>query len=163
MGCHFLLQGNLLNPETEPKSPSLQVDSLPSKPPGTSINKHKGVPSLKRLRKIALKGFSVIPYLHVFTAPRHPFRGILPCSQTSHKLVAMLPHLISFGYLPACRTLYTRACLLVVKEHLVQSGEKKQHLVLGLPNHYLESCKVMKLDSKKNICPQVGPRATGQR
>ena len=119
MGCHFLLQGNLLNPEIEPKSLALQVDSLPSKPPGKSINKHKGVPRLERLRKVALKGFSITPYMHVFTAPRHPFRGILPCSQTSRKLMAMLPYLISFGYLPTCKTLYTKVYLLVVKEHLV--------------------------------------------
>ena len=30
VGCHALLQGNLPNPGIEPKSPALQVDSLPS-------------------------------------------------------------------------------------------------------------------------------------
>ena len=30
MGCHALLQGNLPNPRIEPRSPVLQVDSLPS-------------------------------------------------------------------------------------------------------------------------------------
>jgi len=34
MGCHFLLQGNLPNPEIEPRSPTLQADSSPSEPPG---------------------------------------------------------------------------------------------------------------------------------
>ena len=35
MGCHFL-QGNLPDPGTEPGSPALQVDYLPSEPPGKS-------------------------------------------------------------------------------------------------------------------------------
>ena len=30
VGCHALLQGNLLHAEIEPRSPALQVDSLPS-------------------------------------------------------------------------------------------------------------------------------------
>ena len=34
VGCHALLQGNLPNPGTEPRSPALQADSLPSEPPG---------------------------------------------------------------------------------------------------------------------------------
>ena len=33
VGCHFLLQGNLLNSGIEPGSPALQADTLPSKPP----------------------------------------------------------------------------------------------------------------------------------
>ena len=32
--CHFLLQGNLPNPGTEPRSPALQAASLPTEPPG---------------------------------------------------------------------------------------------------------------------------------
>ena len=32
VGSHFLLQGNLPNPGTEPRSPKLQADSLPSEP-----------------------------------------------------------------------------------------------------------------------------------
>ena len=32
VGCHFLLQGNLLNPGIKPGSPALQADSLQSKP-----------------------------------------------------------------------------------------------------------------------------------
>ena len=35
VGCHALLQGNLPNPGIEPRSPTLQVDSLPSEPSGT--------------------------------------------------------------------------------------------------------------------------------
>ena len=38
MGCHALLQGNLPNPRIEPRSPVLQVDSLPAEPPGKSIS-----------------------------------------------------------------------------------------------------------------------------
>ena len=34
VGCHALLQGNLPNPGVEPRSPPLQVNSLPSEPPG---------------------------------------------------------------------------------------------------------------------------------
>ena len=34
MGCHLLLQGNLPHPGTEPGSPALQADSLPTEPPG---------------------------------------------------------------------------------------------------------------------------------
>ena len=33
VGCHALLQGNLPNPGTAPRSPTLQADSLPSEPP----------------------------------------------------------------------------------------------------------------------------------
>ena len=36
--CHALLQGNLPNPGSEPRSPTLQVDSLPSEPPGKPKN-----------------------------------------------------------------------------------------------------------------------------
>ena len=32
--CHFLLQGNLSDSGIKPKSPALQVNSLPSEPPG---------------------------------------------------------------------------------------------------------------------------------
>ena len=38
VGCHFLLQGNLPNPENEPGSPALKADSLPSEPPGKPID-----------------------------------------------------------------------------------------------------------------------------
>ena len=34
MGCHSFLQGNLPFPGIEPRSPTLQADSLPSEPPG---------------------------------------------------------------------------------------------------------------------------------
>ena len=34
VGCHSLLQGNLPDPETEPRPLTLQVDSLPFEPPG---------------------------------------------------------------------------------------------------------------------------------
>ena len=38
VGCHFLLQGIFPgDPGTEPGSPALQADSLPSEPPGKSI------------------------------------------------------------------------------------------------------------------------------
>ena len=36
MGCHALLQG-ILDPGIEPRSPTLQADSLPSEPPGPQI------------------------------------------------------------------------------------------------------------------------------
>ena len=34
VGYHALLQGNLPDPGTEPGSPVLQADSIPTKPPG---------------------------------------------------------------------------------------------------------------------------------
>ena len=34
VGCHALLQGTLPNPGIKPRSPTLQVDSVPSEPPG---------------------------------------------------------------------------------------------------------------------------------
>ena len=34
VGCHFLLQGNLLDPGIKPRFPELQADSLPSEPQG---------------------------------------------------------------------------------------------------------------------------------
>ena len=47
-----LLQGNLPNPGIEPRSPTLQADSLPAEPPGTphKVNAHrvKGLPPLER-------------------------------------------------------------------------------------------------------------------
>ena len=37
MGCHFLLQGKLLDLGIEPRSPALQADALPSEPPGKPL------------------------------------------------------------------------------------------------------------------------------
>ena len=34
IGSHSILQGNLPNPGTEPRSPTLQANSLPAEPPG---------------------------------------------------------------------------------------------------------------------------------
>ena len=45
--CHALLQGNLPNTGFEPRFPALQVDSLPSEPPGK--HKNTGVGSLSFL------------------------------------------------------------------------------------------------------------------
>ena len=42
MGCHFLLQGNLPDPGIEPRSPALQVDTLPSELPGNPTRPWKG-------------------------------------------------------------------------------------------------------------------------
>ena len=41
MGSHSLLQGNLPNPGTEPRSPTLQVDSLLAEPSGKHISLSK--------------------------------------------------------------------------------------------------------------------------
>ena len=38
VGSHSLLQGDLPNPRIEPRSPALQADSLPAKPPGKPKN-----------------------------------------------------------------------------------------------------------------------------
>ena len=42
MGYHSLLWWNLPNPGIELRSPALQADSLPSEPPGKSINIREG-------------------------------------------------------------------------------------------------------------------------
>ena len=47
MGCHSLLQGILLTQRIELRSPALQVDSLPSEPPG---NLHDAKPVNSRGR-----------------------------------------------------------------------------------------------------------------
>ena len=50
VGSLSLLQGNPPNPGIEPRSPTLQADSLPAKPPGKP--KSTGVGSLSHLRWI---------------------------------------------------------------------------------------------------------------
>ena len=50
VGCHVLLPGDLPNPGIEPRSPTLQMDSLPSEPPGKT--KNTGVGSLSLLHGI---------------------------------------------------------------------------------------------------------------
>ena len=45
LGCHALLQG-IFHPGIEPRSPTLQVDSLPSEPPGNPNNTGVGNLSL---------------------------------------------------------------------------------------------------------------------
>ena len=52
VGCHALPPGDLPSPETEPKSLTLQVDSLPSEPPGKP--KNTGVGSLSLFQGIFL-------------------------------------------------------------------------------------------------------------
>ena len=46
IGCHALLQGNLPNPGTKPRSPALLADPLPSESPGRPKNAGAGSPSL---------------------------------------------------------------------------------------------------------------------
>ena len=46
MGCHFLLEGLVPNPGTEPRSPAFQADSLLSEPPGKPMNTGVGTLSL---------------------------------------------------------------------------------------------------------------------
>ena len=52
VGSHSLLQGNLPNPGIKPRSPTLQVDSLPAESPGKP--KNTGVGSLSLLQQIFL-------------------------------------------------------------------------------------------------------------
>ena len=47
VGSHYLLQGNLPNPGIKPRSPTLQVDSLPSELPGKHL---RGKPEPKKER-----------------------------------------------------------------------------------------------------------------
>ena len=41
MGCHALLQRSLPNPGIEPRSPTLQADSLASEPPAKPTASHR--------------------------------------------------------------------------------------------------------------------------
>ena len=62
VGSHFFLQGNLPNPGIEPRSTTLQADSLPSEPPGKPRN--TGVGSLSLLQGIFLTEESKQGLLH---------------------------------------------------------------------------------------------------
>ena len=62
MGCHALPPGDLSNPGIEPRSPTLQVDSLPSEPSG--IPKNTRVGSLSLLQGIFLTQESNQALLH---------------------------------------------------------------------------------------------------
>ena len=70
VGCHALLQGNLPNPGIEPRSPTLQVDSLLPEPPGKS--KNTGVGSL--------------PFHQGIFPTQEPNRGLLLCMQILYQL-----------------------------------------------------------------------------
>ena len=62
VGCHALFRGNLPNPRTEPWSPALQVDSLPSETPQKPRN--TGVGRLSLLQGIFLTQESNQGLLH---------------------------------------------------------------------------------------------------
>ena len=62
VGCHALFRGNLPNPRTEPWSPALQVDSLPSETPQKPRN--TGVGRLSLLQGIFLTQESNRGLLH---------------------------------------------------------------------------------------------------
>ena len=61
-GQPFPSGGDLPNPETEPRSPALQADSLPAEPPGKC--KNTGVGSLSLLQGIFLTQKSNWGLLH---------------------------------------------------------------------------------------------------
>ena len=70
VGCHALFRGNLPNPRTEPWSPALQVDSLPSETPQKPRN--TGVGRLSLLQGIFLT--------------QESNRGLLHCRQILYQL-----------------------------------------------------------------------------
>ena len=55
VSCHDLLQGNLPNPEIEPGSPALQVDSLPTEQSG----KHPIQSDREQILKIGMLGIQL--------------------------------------------------------------------------------------------------------
>ena len=57
-GEPFLSPGDLPNPGTEPRSPTLKVDSFPAEPPGKP--KNTGVGSLSLFQRIFRTGISCI-------------------------------------------------------------------------------------------------------
>ena len=61
-GYPFLSPGHLSNPGIEPRSPALQVDSLPAEPPGKPMD--TGVGSLSLLQGIFLTQESNLGLLH---------------------------------------------------------------------------------------------------
>ena len=67
--CHARpLQGDLTNPGTEPRSPALQVDSLPTEPPGKP--KTTGIGSLSLLQgNFPTQESNQSPALHVDSLP----------------------------------------------------------------------------------------------
>ena len=46
LGCHSLHQGNLPNPGIKLRTPALQVDPLPSEPPGKPAQRDDGLQML---------------------------------------------------------------------------------------------------------------------
>ena len=73
MDRHFPSPGDLPNPENEPRSPTLQADSLPSEPSGKPIiitfNKCRwsGFPCLKILTLVSVRWS---PRIYVFKVPK---------------------------------------------------------------------------------------------
>ena len=59
-GWLFPSPGDLSNPEMEPRSSALQVDSLPSEPPGKPSNKHTNELVEKEIRCLVNRGGGVV-------------------------------------------------------------------------------------------------------
>ena len=56
VGCHSVLWGNLPHPGIEPRTPALQVDSVPTEPPGKPCT-HFGLWTSLCLRRVHFRGF----------------------------------------------------------------------------------------------------------
>ena len=86
MGCHFLLQGDLLDPGMEPGSPAFQADALPSEPPdGKEVNRNVSLTVTERqetelsVRETALQSPRRPCYLHISYIVLVIFVATKPC------------------------------------------------------------------------------------
>ena len=98
VGCHALLQGifptqrmNPYLPGTEPRSPTLQADSLPSEPPGKT--KNTGVGSLSLLQGIFLT--------------QESYQGLLHCRQILYQLSYQGSSPCWCGKMPVARSFFS--------------------------------------------------------
>ena len=123
VGSLFPFPGDLPNPEIEPRSPSLQVDSLPAEPQGKP--KNTGVGSLSLLQGIFLTQESSCDLLHcrwiLYQLSYQGYQGSLVAGKrfrnllgmhysyeklhcTLHKMKDVNHHIIHIPALPTCIT-----------------------------------------------------------
>ena len=96
VGFHALLQGNLLNPGIEPRSPTLQVNSLQSEPPEKP--KNTGMGSLSFLQQIFLTQGNKTgsPTLQADSLPAEPQGKPIQCGKERHNALSYISCQCSF-------------------------------------------------------------------
>ena len=84
--CHALLQGNLPDPGIEPRSPTLQADSLPSEPPGKPPKRVDLVLNILSTNKQKSHKQEDDPFrlpLHSYPSSKAPIKHLVPGLQFS--------------------------------------------------------------------------------